>query len=69
MKIKYTAHVKYSNGRTSNFDGFGYKSFTSEAAVDAWANEQLRNDPGAVVTAYKAFTAEIYRTYQAASAT
>ena len=65
MKIKYTAHVKYSNGRTSDFDGFGYTSFTDEATMDAWANEQLRDDPGAVVTVYRAFTAEIYRTYQA----
>ena len=65
MKIKYTAHVKHSNGRTSDFNGFGHKPFTSEVAVDAWANEQLRNDPAAVVTVWKAFTAEIYRTYTA----
>lgn len=64
MEIKYTARVEYSNGRTSSFDGFGYKSFASESAVDTWANEQLQNDPGAIVTVWKAFTAEIHRIYQ-----
>lgn len=64
MEIKYTAHAEYSSGRTSDFNGYGCISFTSEAAADAWATEQIQNDPGAVVTVWKAYTADIHRIYK-----
>ena len=64
MEIKYTARAEYSNGRVSDFDGYGCCSFISEAAADTWATEQIQSDPGAVVTVWKAFTAEIHRIYK-----
>ena len=51
--IKFTARARYSNGSWSENSGFGCRSFTSEAAADAWAAEQLRNDPGALVIVWK----------------
>lgn len=58
--IKFSANVTHSDGRTSNC-----RSFTSEADMDAWATEQLTNDPGAVVMVWKAYSSEVYRIYQA----
>lgn len=63
--IKFTARARYSNGSWSENSGFGCRSFTSEAEADAWAAEQLRNDPGAVVIVWKAFSADIHRIYEA----
>ena len=64
MEIKYTARAEYSNSRANDFNGYGCRSFTSEAAADAWATEQIQSDPGAVVTVWKALTAEIHRIYK-----
>lgn len=58
-------HGRLGNGSWSENSGFGCRSFTSEAAADAWAAEQLRNDPGAVVIVWKAFSADIHRIYEA----
>lgn len=64
MEIKYTARAEYSNGRTSEFSDYGCMSFTSEAAADAWATEQIQSDPSAVVTVWEAYTADIHRIYK-----
>ena len=58
--IKFSANVTHSNGRISDC-----RSFTGEADMDTWATEQLRNDPGAVVMVWKAYSSEVYRIYQA----
>mgnify|MGYP003291885653 CR=1 FL=1 len=62
MEIKYTARAEYSSGHA--ISGYGCVSFTSEAAATAWAAEQIQSDPGAVVTVWKAYTADIHRIYK-----
>lgn len=64
MDIKFTARAEYSDRRTSNINGYGCISFTSEAAADVWAAEQIQSDPGAVVTVWKAYTTDIHRIYK-----
>ena len=62
--IKFTARVEYSNGRsTSDSNGFVCQSFADEAAADAWAKDLLCKDPGAIVTVWKAFTADVHCVY------
>jgi len=58
MEIKFTARTEYPNGRMSVC-----ASFSSEAAVDAWSNDQLRQNPGATVVVWYAYSAEVFRTY------
>ena len=64
MEIKYTARAEYSNGRASEFSDYGCMSFTSEAAADAWATEQIQSDPSAIVAVWEAYTADIHRSYK-----
>jgi len=64
MEVKYTARAEYSNGHASYLNGYGCISFASEAEADAWATEQIQKDPGATVTVWKAYTADIHRIYK-----
>ena len=58
MEIKFTARTEYPTGSMGDC-----VSFPSEAAVDAWANSQLRQNPGATVIVRYAYSAEVFRTY------
>ncbi len=62
MEIKFTAHAKYSDGSMSDC-----RFFKSEKAVEKWAIDQIAKDAGAVVTVWKAFSADIHCIYQARS--
>ena len=58
--IMFTARAEYTNGSVS-----ACVSFKSTQAPVAWATAELGKDPGAVVTAWKAFTAEVFCIYRA----
>lgn len=58
MEIKFTAHTEHANRHIDDC-----VSFTSEAAVDAWAKDQLRQNPGATIIVWYAYSAEVFRTY------
>ena len=58
--IMFTARAEYTNGRVS-----ACVSFKSTEAIEAWAAAELGKDPGAVVTAWKAFTADVSCIYRA----
>ena len=59
MEIKFSAHAKYSDGSMSDC-----RSFKSEKAVEKWAIAQIAKDAGAVITVWKAFSADIHCIYQ-----
>ena len=58
--IMFTARAEYTNGSVS-----ACVSFKSTEAIEAWAAAELGKDPGAVVTAWKAFTADVSCIYRA----
>lgn len=58
MEIKFTARTEYSTGVMGDCI-----SFPGEAAMDAWANGQLRQNPGATVIVWYAYSAEVFRIY------